>query len=494
MIPSQSSAQTLVDLRAKAGDRRRIVFVSGNFNVVHPGHLRLLQFAADCGDFLVVGIHDETSKGVVVPEDMRLEGLRSISLVDYAFILREAPEEFISRLRPSAVVKGKEFENQANPEQAAVDAYGGKLVFGSGEVRFSSLELLRREYMEANFSTVRKPADFPRRHGFAMADLKSGLARFKGMKVIVVGDLIVDEYIDCDPLGMSQEDPTVVVTPIDRKRFVGGAGIVAAHARGLGAEVSYFSVAGNDEAFAFARDVLSGFGVECSIAIDESRPTTLKKRYRSMGKTLLRVSELRQHPVRAEIGQQILRSLSARLNGADLLVFSDFNYGCLPQYLVNAIAELAKSNKVPMVADSQASSQLSDVSRFGGMLLLTPTEREARLALHDGSSGLAVIADALQKKANAGNIVITLGVQGVVVYARKNGEWLLDLLPAFNTAPKDSAGAGDSFLACASMALCSGQSIWQSVYLGSLGAACQVARVGNTPLSPGDLIAEIDVP
>jgi rfaE bifunctional protein kinase chain/domain len=491
---SQNSEQVLSELRGQLGSGKRVVFVSGNFNVVHPGHVRLLQFAADCGDFLAVGVLDETSPGAAVPVEMRLEGVRAISLVDYAFVLRDTPERFIAELRPSVVVKGKEYENQLNPEKAAVDAYGGKLLFSSGEVRFSSLELIRREYMEANLSTVRKPAAFPLRHGFDIAELKSCLPRFNGMKVVVIGDLIVDEYIDCDPLGLSQEDPTVVVTPIDSKRFVGGAGIVAAHARGLGADVSYFSVAGNDDTYIFARDALSGFGVDCNIVLDESRPTTLKMRYRALGKTLLRVSELRQHAVRPEIADEILKSLSARIAGADLLIFSDFNYGCLPQHLVAAITNLAKTMKVPMVADSQASSQLSDISRFNGMLLITPTEREARLALRDGNSGLAVVAEALQKRAAAENVVITLGVQGILVYARRDAAWMMDLLPAFNTAPKDSAGAGDSFLACASMALCAGRSVWQSVYLGSLAAACQVARVGNSPLTPSDLVTEIDLP
>ena len=491
---SQNSERVLAELRAQLGSGKRVVFVSGNFNVVHPGHVRLLQFAADCGDFLVVGVLDEASAGAAVPVDMRLEGVQAISLVDFAFVLRDAPERFIAALRPSVVVKGKEYENQLNPEQAAVDAYGGKLLFSSGEVRFSSLELIRREYIEANLSTVRKPKAFPLRHGFNIADLKNCLPRFNGMKVVVVGDLIVDEYIDCDPLGLSQEDPTVVVTPIDSKRFVGGAGIVAAHARGLGAEVSYFSVAGNDETYSFAREALSGFGVDCNIVLDESRPTTLKKRYRALGKTLLRVTELRQHAVRPEIADGILQSLSARIAGADLLIFSDFNYGCLPQHLVAAIIELAKAKRVPMVADSQASSQLSDISRYNGMLLITPTEREARLALRDSNSGLAVIADALQERAAAENVVITLGVQGILVYARRDGAWMMDLLPAFNTAPKDSAGAGDSFLACASMAMCAGQDVWRGVYLGSLAAACQVARVGNSPLAPSDLITEIDLP
>ncbi len=489
-----TSQSVIEELRKLASGAQKLVFVSGNFNVIHPGHLRLLQFAAECGDFLVVGVNADGRHEITVPEQLRLEGVRAISLVKYAFILREPPESFTAGLRPAVVVKGKEYETRQNPEQAVVDAYGGKLLFGSGEVRFSSMDLLRREYFEANLSTIRKPRDFTERHGFALAGLKAQLSRFNGMRVTVVGDLIVDDYINCEPLGMSQEDPTIVVTPIEKTRFVGGAGIVAAHARGLGADVHYYSVAGNDEASWFAGKTLDDFGVKSTIIPDDSRPTTLKLRYRAAGKTLLRVSHLRQHDVRPEIANRIREAVEQRIGETDLLVFSDFNYGCLPQPLVDELVALGARHGVKMVADSQASSQVSDVSRFKGMKLITPTEREARLALRDSSSGLVVVAEELRKKARADNVVITLGSEGLLIHARDNADWVTDRLPAFNSAPKDSAGAGDSFLTCASMALCAGVDIWQSIYLGALAAACQVSRVGNTPLTQADLVAEIDYP
>ena len=487
------SATAIREIRALCEHKPRIAFVSGNFNIVHPGHLRLLQFAAECADFLVVGV-TERSSGAKLPEEMRVEGVRAISVVGYAFVLRESPEEFIAKLKPSVVVKGKEFEGRSNPEQAVIESYGGKLLFGSGEVRFSSLELLRREYLETDFTSIRKPREFPKRHGFDLRDIRDALQGFRNLRVAVIGDLIVDDYIDCDPIGMSQEDPTIVVTPIESKRFVGGAGIVAAHAQGLGAKVNYFSVAGSDEACWFAKQTLKKHGVEQTILADSSRPTTLKQRYRAEGKTLLRVSHLRQHDVSAAISNSLFDAVVQTLPQTDLLIFSDFNYGCLPQGLVDRLIELANHHGVMMVADSQASSQISDISRFRGMKLITPTEREARLAMHDPNSGLAVLAEALRKKAQADNVVITLGAEGLLIHARNSSDWITDQLPTFNSSPKDTAGAGDSFLTCAAMGLCTGLDIWRSVYLGSLAAACQVSRVGNTPLTQADLIAEIDAP
>lgn len=488
---SPVSDAIVAELRQRAGLGKRLVFVSGNFNIVHPGHLRLLQFAADCGDFLVVGVTSDAQPAVTIPAAMRLEGVNAIGIVDHAFLLDERPEAFIARLRPAVVVKGKEYENRHNPERDAVAGYGGKLLFGSGEVRFSSLDLLQRELLETNFSAIRKPLDFPKRHGFVFENLVEVVQKFTRLRVLVVGDLIIDEYINCDPLGMSQEDPTIVVTPIRSDRFIGGAGIVAAHARGLGAKVRYVGVTGDDAVAAYAEETLTKFRVDSSFIVDESRPTTLKQRYRANGKTLLRVSHLKQHDISRELAERMFESVLAALDECDLLVFSDFNYGCLPQTLVERIVAKCQEKTVMMVADSQASSQISDVSRFRGMHLLTPTEHEARLAVRDYTSGLVVLAERLREQAAAHQLFITLGSEGLLIHAREEGEMQTDQLPALNTSPKDVSGAGDSLLTCASMALAVGADVWRAAYLGCIAAACQVSRVGNVPLSADELIMEL---
>ena len=478
-------------IRAKAGPYKRIAFVSGNFNVVHPGHLRLLKFAREQADFLVVGVTHDGSPGVSLPLDMRLEGVAALTYVDNAVALQGAPNDFIAALRPNFVIKGKEYEERANAEEPVVAAYGGRLVFGSGETRFASISLLRDEYFDKNYSTIKKPHDYPKRHGFEIESLTGLLKQFSKLRVLVVGDLIIDEYINCDPLGMSQEDPTLVVTPIETMKFVGGAGIVAAHARGLGAQVRFVSLAGSDLEAEFARRKLKEYDVEAELFPDDARPTTLKQRFRANGKTLLRVNHLRQHAPPREISRRMLDAFENALKDTDLVLFADFNYGCLPQMFVDAACAMAFKAKAMMAADSQASSQLSDISRFKDMALVTPTEREARLALQDFDSGLAVVAENLRAKARAENLVITLGGEGLLVRATEAGEDRMDRLPAFNSAPKDVAGAGDSFLTCAALALASGADIWRSAYLGSIASACQTARVGNTPLTWNDIQDEI---
>jgi rfaE bifunctional protein kinase chain/domain len=472
-----------------------IVFVSGHFNILHPGHLRLLRAAKEYGERLVVAVESDRLAGLAahLPENLRLEGVQSHGLVDEAFIIDESIADVIARLRPDVVVKGKEHETRNNPELAALQRYGGRLVFSSGETLFSSLDLIRKEFQTLDHRSISLPTDYLARHAVDKSRLVSLLNNFTRLKVCVVGDLIIDEYITCEPLGMSQEDPTIVVMPVDSTRFVGGAGIVAAHAAGLGASVQFISVTGKDASRDYALEGLAAAGVAAQLLVDDSRPTTLKQRYRSKGKSLLRVSHLHQSAISATLQTQLMEAMEQALEGADLLVFSDFNYGCLPQPLVDQLIAVATSRGVLMAADSQSSSQVGDISRFKGMDVITPTEREARISTRNREDGLVVLAEQLRQQAAAHNVLLKLGEEGLLIHAGggKGDDWLTDRIDALNSAAKDVAGAGDSLLIASAMTLACGGTIWEAACLGSLAAAVQVGRVGNTPLRTEELLREL---
>jgi rfaE bifunctional protein kinase chain/domain len=478
---------------------QKTVLVSGHFNVIHPGHLRLLRFAKECGSKLVVAVESDRLAGNAahVPEHLRLEGVASNSYVDEAFLIDCPVVEIIKEMRPDVVVMGKEHESRPNPEASVLAGYGGRLLFSSGEAVFSSLDLIRREFTEVANSSISMPAEYLARNGIGKERLAQLCTLFEKLKVVVIGDLIIDEYITCQPLGMSQEDPTIVVTPIDSLRFIGGAGIVAAHAAGLGAQVDFISVTGQDAPRSFGIEKLAEFKVRSHLLEDISRPTTLKQRYRSKGKSLLRVSHLHQGAISAELQQQMLELLEPVLADADLLVFSDFNYGCLPQPLVERVTAMAKAHGVLLAADSQSSSQVGDISRFTGMDLITPTEREARIAARNHEDGLVVLAEKLRKQAQAKNVLLKMGEEGLLIHAWDSAKCdpesgiMTDQVPALNSHPKDVAGAGDSLLIAGAMAMACGANIWEAGCLGSLAAAIQVGRVGNTPLQIDELTREI---
>lgn len=464
----------------------RTVFVSGNFNILHPGHLRLLHFAASCGDYLLLGLF-QNSDATFVDLTLRKEALLSLDMIDEIVQISEGKlATFLKKSRPDIVVKGKEHEEKFNVEREVVDSYGGKLIFGSGELQFSSKDLLNRELLEPPLLQLRNPKSFQKKHDISPRRIIEGLERFSHSKVAVFGDVILDEYIYCNPIGMSQEDPTIAVTPVDSKKFLGGAGIVAAHIAGLGAESHFFSVAGKDEDAELLKKFLREYHVNGAIASDHSRPTNKKQRFRADGKTLLRVNHLRSHDIGKSYVRAIISAFEQISSTINLVIFSDFNYGCLPQGLVDKITEICVKKKIPFFADSQSSSQTGDVSRFKQATLISATEREARLGLNDFKSGLQNISNKLLEVTRAKNLVIKLGAEGLVAL-KSSPKYITDSLHALNQNPVDTAGAGDAFLATSGLNFILEQNFWESVFLGSVASAIQISRSGNKPITRNEL-------
>ncbi|MDR1612791.1 MAG: PfkB family carbohydrate kinase [Planctomycetota bacterium] len=466
----------------------RIAFVSGKFNVIHPGHIRLLKFSRSVADILVVALHPDAS-GSYVPEEFRLAAMRSINVVDFAFVAHNDIEGYIRRLRPDLVVKGAEHEFRSNPEAEWLREWDGKLLFSTDDPRFSHEEMIQGLLKtRPRLPAAAIPREYLDRHDIRPDWAAETLAAMAGVRVCVLGDLILDEYVTCDPLGMSREDPTLVVRPVDETRFIGGAGVVAGHSAGLGGKTSLITLAGDDKAAAYAEDNLAKYGVSASIIRDPDRPTTVKRRYRAQNKTLLRVNRLAQQHLSRDRQDKALELLAAALPETDVLIFSDFSYGMLPPPLVEQAIALCRGHDVPFAADSQTSSQIGDLAKFKGAMLVTPTEVEARNAVANYSLGLVALTEDLIAKTGARNVVITMGENGCLVYGdRKEHAIFTDNLPALNTQAVDVAGAGDSFLAAAAIAMASGADIWRGALLGSIAAAVQVSRIGNHPLGRDDI-------
>ncbi len=464
------------------------VFVSGNFFVLHPGHVRFLRFASECGDKLVVGVNNTQPNSSYPSPLERCEALKSLGFVHDVTLMEDGLESTIRRLKPDVVVKGKEYERVENLEATILAEWSGVLLFSSGESSYSATELL------APLSTDEvlwvRPHGYIRRHGISLDHSKKLVSNFDRLSTVVIGDLIVDDYVHCEALGMSREDPTIVVTPQVTDRFLGGAGIVAAHAAGLGAKTSFLSIAGADEAGEWSLARLKDYKVNATILIDQKRPTTLKRRYRVASKTMLRVSHLRQHEINDNFATTIFETFSTMAEETDLLVFADFNYGCLPQDLVNALIAKARQSGVFIAADSQSSSQLGNIARFNHVDLLTPTEYEARLSLRAQNESLPIVGTKLLESANARRAFITLGATGVLVFDQdKQSERIeSDQLVALNRNPVDIAGAGDSMLIAGSMALALGANSFEAAYIGSVAAAIQTSRVGNVPIKQSEML------
>ena len=467
--------------------------VSGKFQVIHPGHIRLFKLAYELSQELVVALdvlgldEDDIS--------WRVQALQNINFVGRVITYENNIEAALAKERPDMVVKGSEFAHVVNAEEALLSQWGGRLIFSSGDSFFSESDMILSK-SEGNLRSMPAlPEEFMQRHRISIDRLLDLLKSFERKKVCVIGDLIIDEFINCHPLGMSQEEPTIVVTPIDKKRFLGGAGIVAAHCASLGADTTLMTVRGDDEVGEWSVEMCSEYGFDMFSLMDSTRPTTHKQRFRSGSQTLLKLTHLRQESISSELEVELIEKCKAVVQASDVVIFSDFSYGVLTAKVISEVLKLSKKGKVFVAADSQSSSQMGDLSRFLSCDLITSTEREARLELRDENSGLVILAEKLRSSLDAKSLLLKLGGDGLIIHGKnESGELVItDQVPALNDSFIDTSGAGDSLLSVAALCLASGATIYEAALLGSVVAAIQVGRLGNVPVTKSQVIKFLQI-
>lgn len=480
---------------------RKLVLCHGHFNVIHPGHLRILNFAKEKGDYLVVSVLNDNDvvnslKDEFFSQVERASGMNSLNMVDAVCLLPGTIKDFIENLQPHIYVKGREFEDHPEVIQEEIDAvssYGGDLVYSSGEVQYSGKRIFSEEPNDSEESS-QKVAFLKtcKKHDINIQSLKDQVEKFKKLKILVLGDTIVDQFVACDMLGVSSEAPVLAIRELKTKDFVGGAAIVAMHLKSLGAECTYMSVVGADQPAEFIRSEFNKAGVCHDLIEDVGRPTTFKIRYVVENQKILRVSRLNQNSISSKLENVLLEKLDALADDFDGIVISDFVYGVITEKILNKICETAKAKNIKLFGDLQCSSQIGDVSKFKNFDLLTPTEKETRIAMGDYSSGLEKLAHNFLAKTNTKKLVITLGNQGLLAYSKPKNIVVSEFFPAIESNPVDVAGAGDSLLSSYALSLCSDCSLLEASALGACVAAISVKRMGNIPISKSEINSYLD--
>ncbi len=463
--------------------KKNKIFVSGNFNILHPGHIRLLKFAKSLGKVLVVGVTSDklAGKAAYIKQNHRINNIKNLDFVQKVILVRSLKSTILNE-KPNIIVKGKEFRYQTNIEEELTKKINAELVFSSGNINYSSENLLKNELFE-NQIKFHLAKDFIKRKKINIPKMINNINKIKKLRVCVVGDVIIDEYINSNVLGASNEEPCLVLNPISSEKYIGGAGIVASHFSSLGAKTYLFSSTGKDQNSKFIEKELKKNNVRFHLYKDIIRPTTLKQRFKVRNSSLARVSYLSEELISIKVQNKIFNSIKKLIKKIDVLVFSDFNYGCLPQNLVDRLIKICKENKVLISADSQSSSQIGDISRFKNTELITPTEKEARISLKSNNDGLVVLSTKLQKLSGSKNIILTLNAEGILVFNMKNKkEYSVDRLPALNNNPKDVSGAGDSLLVMSTAFLAIKSNIWEAALAGTLFASLQSSTIGNQPI------------
>jgi rfaE bifunctional protein kinase chain/domain len=464
------------------------VFISGNFNVVHPGHIRLFKKARELGNRVIVGVYSSTiAKGVeLFPDEDRVDAVANNSLVDEVRLITGPIEKLLEEIDPQIILKGREFEDRSNEEESYARKNGKRVVYSDGDPLFSESDLIKKD--SYNIELDIQVSDLREKLGLNIADLNNQFKRIQDLRVLVIGDTIFDEYINCETLGLSREDSNVVFKPIDSAVFYGGASIVARHAKALGAHVAFLSVCPiSDKYMNDLQSLLRLEGIEFHSVPELGRESIVKRRFRVDGSSRFRVTEGSLHPISKTTEGELIEKSEELISSSDLLIFSDFNYGSIPSNLPKRLLE-KKDRNCFFSADSQISSQIGSLHKYKGIDYISSTEFEARVALNSQDTGLAKLITNMRSELSVANCIIKLGSDGLIFESQEKGAHTkTGAIPALNSNPRDVAGAGDSLLAASSLILATGGGLKEAAYLGSLAAAIQVGRVGNVPIRSIDI-------
>lgn len=317
-------------------------------------------------------------------------------------------------------------------------------------------------------------------------ELKKIFEHFKNKHILVIGDTIIDEYRHCEALGKSSEAPVLVVREQKREQYIGGAGIVSQHIMALGAQCSFLTVLGDDH---LGMKIAEKIKFYAKYVFDNERPTTWKGRYMVDNQKLLRVSKLEEKYISEEIENNLISLLECEVKKykIDVIVVSDFNYGVITKNILERIRELAFNWDIALLGDTQSSSQIGDVNQFQNYDLITPNEREARIALKDEHSDFQTLARKLAGKTFARNICLTLGKNGFITFFEGEHK----IYKTLNNNPIDAVGAGDALLAAFAVAY--GETdIWNASLIAQAMAGLKVSKVGNVPISADELYKEME--
>ena len=206
-------------------------------------------------------------------------------------------------------------------------------------------------------------------------------------------------------------------------------------------------------------------------------------RYLIENQKLFRVSRLLDQSLSEEVETQVierLRELAPKLDG---ILVSDFVYGVITDRILEVLQELTEVHGLKLFGDLQCSTQVGNVSKFQNFHLLTPTEKEARVALGNRDDGIEQIANSMIISTNSRNLLVKMGAEGFIAYGNEDKGFInRQHFPALYPNPIDVTGAGDSLLACLAVSLCSGNTLMVSAALGACMASLVVQTVGNQPV------------
>jgi D-beta-D-heptose 7-phosphate kinase/D-beta-D-heptose 1-phosphate adenosyltransferase len=317
---------------------------------------------------------------------------------------------------------------------------------------------------------------------------------FPGLRVLVIGEAMLDTWLEGEAIRLCKEAPVPVVREAATVRCAGGAANAAANLAALGAEVLFVSLIGGDAAGKHVRRALRAAGVDDAWLVEDERVATLhKQRVIANGQYVVRFDEGDLARASERSRARLLRRVGEAALHCDLIVVSDYCHGLVSDEVMARLGELCQSGR-RLVVDSK------EIARFRALpaTLVTPNLIEARLAVDPvGVAALSLdpdgareIARRLRAMLAAAHIAVTMGEDGVLLTG-PDGEQ--EQIPCHAVPRASDVGAGDTFTAAAAMALVAGATVGQAVRIGIDAASIAIVRSRTSVVSAQDLLRRVSL-
>ena len=428
IVPFEKVSSRIEALRA-ANPGGVVVLCHGCFDIVHPGHIRHLRFAKEQGAVLVVSITPDIciqkgSNRPLMPQELRSENLAALEFVDVVTIAPgETGIEPIESVKPDVYVKGSEYAVSRDPrflkEKDLVESQGGTVVYSSGEVVFSSSEIIREHDMDLALNE--KLNYICKRHRIDRALMLGSLSKASGLTALMIGEAILDEHMQCEGLGMSQEAPVLSLTLKHKSLSVGGPGAIALHLAAAGVKMQFLTSARPEgpiyESFKLA---MEEGGVELINVDDRSRQVCVKSHVMVDRSKVLELESASYRPLDSAMRSAMLRKFKKSLKGdPSCVILSDYGYGLLSDDLVLSMVSSAKEIGIECLSDISMTPR-TNLEKFDQTDVFAATESELRACMHDYEGGLSVIVDRFYSLYEVKYLFLMLPDGGAIFFRRAN--------------------------------------------------------------------------
>ncbi len=466
---------------------RKVVHCHGVFDLLHIGHIRYFEQARAFGDVLVVTLTpdvyvDKGDKRPAFPQQLRAEALASLSVVDYVAV-NEWPtaEQTLRTIRPHVYVKGSDFKSidgdrtgKLAREEEVCRELGIDLRF-TEDIVFSSTNLINRFFSSFSKELQDYLDLFRRRYSLdRVLDVLDAMSR---LRVILVGDVIIDEYCYCNPLGASGKSPVLAVQYISEDRFAGGVLAVANHLANFVGSVRLLAVIGDrDDYRPFIESALHP-SVRPEFWVQDGAPTLVKKRYLD-GYSLhkwLEIYTMDDTGLSSSRDRDLTERFRQEAPGYDIAVAADFGHGAVSAPLRDSLVSHSPFLAVNTQANA-GNASMHTISRYSKADYISLTERELRLDSRDLKTDLRLLACDTARRFQSRALAVTRGRQGACM-AATDGAFVV--VPAFASRAVDSIGSGDAFFAVSSLAMRLDVPLEIAAFLGNAAGAMAVQVIGN---------------